>query len=81
VLDFSEEGLIETIQNLNGAGIKYTGAGMNEKEAEKPVILTKKTTLWECWVLRIMNRDGRLALTPVGLIILIFPKRMTAIRH
>ena len=42
VLDFSEEGLFETIQTLNGAGIKYTGAGMNEKEAEKPVVLTKK---------------------------------------
>lgn len=42
VLDFSEEGLIETIQTLNGASIKYTGAGMNEKEAENPVIFTKK---------------------------------------
>ena len=42
VLDFSEEGLRETIQTLNVAGIKYVGAGMNEKEAGKPVILTKK---------------------------------------
>src|SRR5665647_1172562 len=42
VLDFSEEGLRETIQTLNVAGIKYAGAGMNEKEARKPVILTKK---------------------------------------
>lgn len=42
VLDFSEEGLTETIQTLNAAGIKYAGAGMNEKEAGKPVILTKK---------------------------------------
>ena len=42
VLDFSEEGLIETIQTLNEADIKYAGAGMNEAAAEKPVILTKK---------------------------------------
>ncbi|HLF51146.1 CapA family protein [Flavobacterium sp.] len=42
ILDFSEEGLIETIQTLNKAGIKHTGAGMNKKEAEKPVIVTKK---------------------------------------
>ena len=42
VLDFSEEGLRETIQTLNIAGIKYAGAGMNEKEAGRPVIITKK---------------------------------------
>lgn len=44
VLDFSEEGLIETIETLNEAGIKHVGAGMNEAEAEKPVILTIKNT-------------------------------------
>jgi len=42
VLDFSEEGLMETLQTLNMAGIKYEGAGMNEKEAARPVILTAK---------------------------------------
>ena len=42
ILDFSEEGLIETIQALNEAGIVHTGAGMNDKEAKKPVILTVK---------------------------------------
>ncbi|TRW98923.1 CapA family protein [Flavobacterium gawalongense] len=42
ILDFSEEGLIETIQTLNAAGILHAGAGMNENEAEKPVILTTK---------------------------------------
>jgi poly-gamma-glutamate capsule biosynthesis protein CapA/YwtB (metallophosphatase superfamily) len=42
VLDFSEEGLIETIQTLNGAGIEYVGAGMNTIKAEKPVILALK---------------------------------------
>jgi len=42
ILDFSEEGLAETIQTLNAAGIKYAGAGMNDKEAAKPAILAKK---------------------------------------
>jgi poly-gamma-glutamate capsule biosynthesis protein CapA/YwtB (metallophosphatase superfamily) len=42
VLDFSEEGLMETIQTLNVAGIKHAGAGMNGEEVQKPVILTKK---------------------------------------
>lgn len=42
ILDFSEEGLIETIQTLNEAGIKHTGAGMNAVAAGKPVILTLK---------------------------------------
>ncbi|WP_348810753.1 CapA family protein [Flavobacterium maritimum] len=42
ILDFSEEGLVETIQALNEVGIVHTGAGMNDKEAKKPVILTVK---------------------------------------
>lgn len=42
ILDFSEEGLVETIQTLNEAGIVHTGAGMNDKEAKKPIILTVK---------------------------------------
>jgi len=44
ILDFSEEGLIETIQTLDNSGIKHTGAGRNENEAEKPVILTVKNS-------------------------------------
>lgn len=42
ILDFSEEGLIETIQTLKKAGIEYVGAGRNDKEASKPVILIRK---------------------------------------
>lgn len=42
ILDFSEEGLIETIQTLKRAGIQYVGAGMNDKEASRPVIVTRK---------------------------------------
>ena len=41
ILDFSEEGLMETIQSLTEGGIKFVGAGKNDKEASKPVVLTK----------------------------------------
>jgi poly-gamma-glutamate synthesis protein (capsule biosynthesis protein) len=39
ILDYSEEGLAETIATLDNAGIKHTGAGANSREAAKPVIL------------------------------------------
>lgn len=42
ILDFSEEGLIETIETLNGSQIKYVGAGLNDAEAAKPCKLIKK---------------------------------------
>ncbi len=42
VLDYGEVGLIETLDTLNGAGIKYVGAGMNLEEAESPVFVTLK---------------------------------------
>ena len=39
ILDFSIEGLIETIQALDQADIAHVGAGMNIKDAAKPVII------------------------------------------
>ena len=42
ILDYSEEGMTETIHTLEKAGILYAGAGMNSDEAAKPVILEKK---------------------------------------
>lgn len=45
ILDFSEEGLIETIQTLGFAGIKYVGAGITEKEASQPVVLSRKNIM------------------------------------
>ncbi|MDP4284298.1 MAG: CapA family protein [Bacteroidota bacterium] len=42
ILDYSQEGLIETLQTLKKAGIAHVGAGMNDKEASQPVILTRK---------------------------------------
>lgn len=40
-LDFMQEGLAETIATLDSANIKHVGAGMNEQEAQQPVIITK----------------------------------------
>lgn len=42
VLDYSEEGLYETLESLKKIEIPYVGAGKDEKEAKKPIILTVK---------------------------------------
>ena len=42
VLDWGEEGLLETFKTLQKAGIKYTGAGNNIFDAEAPCILQIK---------------------------------------
>jgi poly-gamma-glutamate capsule biosynthesis protein CapA/YwtB (metallophosphatase superfamily) len=39
VLDFDREGLIDTIKNLDAAGIKHAGAGRNLAEAMAPAIV------------------------------------------
>lgn len=44
VLDFSEEGLLDTLKTLDEAGIKHVGAGKNSQEASAPVILEMKQT-------------------------------------
>lgn len=41
ILDYSEEGLFETIENLEAARILYTGAGSNKRAAETPVIIER----------------------------------------
>ena len=38
IYDYSEEGIYDTIENLNNAGIRYVGAGRNITEAHKPEI-------------------------------------------
>lgn len=45
VLDFSDKGLRETLQVLDAAGIKYVGAGLNDKHAAHPGILHSKNTI------------------------------------
>ena len=40
IVDFREEGLIETIEVLNRAGISHAGAGRNIEEAQRPAFLT-----------------------------------------
>jgi len=42
VLDFGEEGLLETLATLKHAHIAYVGAGKDDKEARAPVILERK---------------------------------------
>ncbi|MGA3287560.1 MAG: CapA family protein [Bacteroidota bacterium] len=37
--DFGAEGILETIQQLDSAGIRHTGIGRNLSEARKPVVL------------------------------------------
>ena len=39
ILDFSEEGLLETIRMLEIEKIQYTGAGKNSAEARKPAVI------------------------------------------
>ena len=41
ILDYSEEGLAETLRTLKAAGIQYSGAGMNKEEAAKPAFIEK----------------------------------------
>lgn len=38
-MDYDVRGLLDTLESLDEAGIKYTGAGRNVEEARKPVIL------------------------------------------
>jgi poly-gamma-glutamate synthesis protein (capsule biosynthesis protein) len=39
VLDFEEEGLVDTIAHLDDAGIAHAGAGLNPEEAARPALL------------------------------------------
>ena len=39
-LDFEEQGLLDTLDHLDAAGIRHAGAGRNQEEAADPAILT-----------------------------------------
>ena len=39
-LDFEERGLLDTMEHLKAAGIRYAGAGLDREEAARPVLLT-----------------------------------------
>ncbi len=41
-VDYGKAGLIDTINALENAGIKYIGGGRNEEEAARPIIFEKK---------------------------------------
>lgn len=40
ILDFEEQGLLDTLRSLGGAGILSAGAGRNSDEAARPIVLT-----------------------------------------
>ena len=42
ILDFSKEGLVDTINNLDKEGIKYMGAGFDAERAMEPLIIKHK---------------------------------------
>jgi poly-gamma-glutamate capsule biosynthesis protein CapA/YwtB (metallophosphatase superfamily) len=39
ILDFEEQGLLDTLEHLDAAGIRHAGAGRNREEAADPAIL------------------------------------------
>lgn len=55
-LDFEEQGLLDTLQHLEAAGISYAGAGRNREEAAQPALLEARTD-------HIRNRVALLAFT------------------
>jgi len=40
IMDYGEEGLYDTLDSLNKAGVKHTGAGRNQDEAFAPAVLS-----------------------------------------
>lgn len=38
-LDFEERGLLDTLEHLDAADIRHTGAGRDEREAARPALL------------------------------------------
>jgi poly-gamma-glutamate capsule biosynthesis protein CapA/YwtB (metallophosphatase superfamily) len=44
ILDYGDEGFLDTLEYLSWYGVKYVGAGKNLKEARSPVILPAKDT-------------------------------------
>ena len=44
-LDFEERGLLDTLEHLEEAGIRYAGAGRNLEQAARPVLLEKGIAL------------------------------------
>lgn len=42
ILDFFEEGLMDTMEHLRKSGIEHVGAGVDAEKAAEPAILTKK---------------------------------------
>jgi poly-gamma-glutamate capsule biosynthesis protein CapA/YwtB (metallophosphatase superfamily) len=42
-LDFEERGLLDTLEHLKAAGIRYAGAGLDREQAARPALLTARS--------------------------------------
>jgi poly-gamma-glutamate synthesis protein (capsule biosynthesis protein) len=42
-LDFEERGLLDTLERLKAAGIRYAGAGLDREQAARPALLTARS--------------------------------------
>jgi poly-gamma-glutamate capsule biosynthesis protein CapA/YwtB (metallophosphatase superfamily) len=42
-LDFEERGLLDTLEHLKAAGIRYAGAGLDREEAARPALLSARS--------------------------------------
>src|ERR671910_1050385 len=42
-LDFEERGLLDTMEHLKAAGIRYAGAGLDREKAARPALLTARS--------------------------------------
>jgi poly-gamma-glutamate capsule biosynthesis protein CapA/YwtB (metallophosphatase superfamily) len=42
ILDYGEEGFLDTLEYLSWYGVKYVGSGINLQEARKPIVLPAK---------------------------------------
>jgi poly-gamma-glutamate synthesis protein (capsule biosynthesis protein) len=61
-LDFEEQGLLDTLQVLDAAGIRHAGAGKNAKEAAQPVLLeTHEEKPWRVALLAFTDNEPAFA--------------------
>ncbi|BBI99081.1 capsule biosynthesis protein [Ferrigenium kumadai] len=57
-LDFEEQGLLDTLQVLDAAGILHAGAGVNAQEAAQPALFeTRESTPWRVAMLAFTDNE------------------------
>jgi poly-gamma-glutamate synthesis protein (capsule biosynthesis protein) len=64
-LDFEEQGLFDTLQVLDGAGIRHAGAGRNAQKAAQPVLVgTRDGNPWRVALLAFTDNEPAFAAQP-----------------